>query len=230
MRLHEYQSKELLRKYGVQTPRGYPCFDVREVEKAAKRLGKVLVKPQIHLGDAASCLQSPMASSRTEARVCAEQIFSQPVGPRAATVRRILVEEVVAGVAKFRLRVTGGDSASITVSVSSLAAPGSSEALLHEENIATSDGMNESRAFAIIDKLAVPDAARQSALAMFMGVARMAIERGAAELEINPVVLSERQVLTAVGVIANFTEESLVTHPEIGSMRDPDEANHDGRA
>jgi hypothetical protein len=42
--------------------------------------------------------------------------------------------------------------------------------------------------------------------------------------------LSERQVLTAVGVVANFTEESLITHPEIGSMRDPDEANHDGRA
>lgn len=230
MRLHEYQSKELLRKYGVQTPRGYPCFDVREVEKAAKRLGKVLVKPQIHLGDAAGCLQSPMASSRTEARACGEQIFSQPVGPRAATVRRILVEEVVAGVAKFRLRVSGGDSASITVSVWSLAAPGESETLIHEENIATSDGMNESRAFAIIDKLAIPDAARQSALAMLMGVARMAIERGAAVLEINPVVLSERQVLTAVGVIANFTEESLITHPEIGSMRDPDEANHDGRA
>jgi succinyl-CoA synthetase beta subunit len=230
VRLHEYQSKELLRKYGVQTPRGYPCFDLREVEKAAKRLGKVLVKPQIHLGEASACLQSPMATSRTEARACGEQIFTQPVGPRAATVRRILVEEIVAGVARFGLRVTGGDSPSITVAVFTLGAQGSSDALLHEENIPTAEGMNESRAFAIIDKLAIPDAARQSALAMIMGVARMAIERGAAVLEINPVVLSERQVLTAVGVVANFTEESLITHPEIGSMRDPDEANHDGRA
>src|SRR3979490_863120 len=52
MKIHEYQAKEILRKYGVATPRGVPCFSVEEAVKAARELGgKVwVVKAQIHAG------------------------------------------------------------------------------------------------------------------------------------------------------------------------------------
>src|SRR5258707_14071158 len=52
MKIHEYQAKEILRKYGVATPRGFPCFSVDEAVKAARELGgKVwLVKAQVHAG------------------------------------------------------------------------------------------------------------------------------------------------------------------------------------
>ncbi len=52
MNIHEYQGKEILRRYGVATPRGYPCFSVAEADEAARKLGGNVwvVKAQIHAG------------------------------------------------------------------------------------------------------------------------------------------------------------------------------------
>ena len=77
MKIHEYQGKELLRKYGVTTPRGTPCFSVDEAVKAAEGLGgKVwVVKAQIHAGGRGKGGGVKVARSLDEVRARASEIL-----------------------------------------------------------------------------------------------------------------------------------------------------------
>ena len=70
MKIHEYQAKELLRKYGVVTPRGIPCFSVEEAVKAAEELGGSIwvVKAQIHAGGRGKGGGVKLAKSPAEAK------------------------------------------------------------------------------------------------------------------------------------------------------------------
>src|SRR5215203_4327108 len=100
MKIHEYQGKELFRKYGVVTPRGMPCFSVDEAVEAAKGLGgKVwVVKAQIHAGGRGKGGGVKVAKSLDEVRAKATEILGMKLvthqtGPQGQKVRRLLVEE-----------------------------------------------------------------------------------------------------------------------------------------
>src|SRR6266516_6389025 len=100
MKIHEYQAKEILRKYGVATPRGVPCFSVDEAAKAARELGgKVwVVKAQIHAGGRGKSGGVKVARSESEVRERAGEILgmmlkTHQTGPEGQKVRRLLVEE-----------------------------------------------------------------------------------------------------------------------------------------
>src|SRR3977135_1529664 len=100
MKIHEYQAKEILRKYGVATPRGIPCFSVDEAVKATRELGgKVwVVKAQIHAGGRGKGGGVKVAKSPDEVREWAGKILgmmlkTHQTGPGGQKVRRLLVEE-----------------------------------------------------------------------------------------------------------------------------------------
>src|SRR5438552_14253330 len=100
MKIHEYQAKEILRKYGIATPRGVPCFSVDEAAKAARELGgKVwVVKAQIHAGGRGKGGGVKVVKSEAEARERAGEILgmmlkTHQTGPEGQKVRRLLVEE-----------------------------------------------------------------------------------------------------------------------------------------
>ncbi len=100
MKIHEYQAKEILRKYGVATPRGIPCFSVDEAVEAARKLGgKVwVVKAQIHAGGRGKGGGVKLAKSADEVKQHAGQILgmmlkTHQTGPQGQEVRRLLVEE-----------------------------------------------------------------------------------------------------------------------------------------
>src|ERR1700704_6662095 len=100
MKIHEYQAKEILRKYGVATPRGIPCFSVDEAAKAARELGgKVwVVKAQVHAGGRGKGGGVKVAKSPGEVREWAGKILgmmlkTHQTGPEGQKVRRLLVEE-----------------------------------------------------------------------------------------------------------------------------------------
>src|SRR5882762_8971340 len=100
MKIHEYQAKEILRRYGVATPRGVPCFSVEEAAKAAQQLGgKVwVVKAQIHAGGRSKGGGVKVAKSPDEVREWAGKILgmmlkTHQTGPEGQKVRRLLVEE-----------------------------------------------------------------------------------------------------------------------------------------
>src|SRR3954462_2139749 len=100
MKIHEYQGKEILRKYGVPTPRGFPAFSVDEAVDAAKKLGGNVwvVKAQIHAGGRGKGGGVKVAKSVDEVRKLASSILGMQLkthqtGPEGQKVRRLLVEE-----------------------------------------------------------------------------------------------------------------------------------------
>src|SRR5687767_9142282 len=100
MKIHEYQGKEVFRKYGVPTPRGFPAFSVDEAVDAAKKLGgKVwVVKAQIHAGGRGKGGGVKLAKSLDEVRkhassILGMQLKTHQTGPEGQKVRRLLIEE-----------------------------------------------------------------------------------------------------------------------------------------
>src|SRR5467141_4645093 len=100
MKIHEYQAKEILRKYGVATPRGIACFSVDEAVKAARELGGKgwVVKAQIHAGGRGKGGGVKVAKSPEEVREWAGKILgmmlkTHQTGPEGQKVRRLLIEE-----------------------------------------------------------------------------------------------------------------------------------------
>src|SRR5436305_7400158 len=100
MNIHEYQGKELFRKYGVATPRGFPAFSVDEAVEAAKKLGGKIwvVTAQIHAGGRGKGGGVKLARSVDEVRDLATKMLGMTLvthqtGPEGRVVRRLLVEE-----------------------------------------------------------------------------------------------------------------------------------------
>src|SRR5689334_24745310 len=100
MKIHEYQGKEIFRKYGVPTPRGYPAMSVEEALEAAKKLGGSVwvVKAQIHAGGRGKGGGVKVAKSLDDVRARAKEILGMQLvthqtGPQGQKVRRLLVEE-----------------------------------------------------------------------------------------------------------------------------------------
>src|SRR3982751_2590751 len=100
MKIHEYQGKEILRKFGVTVPRGIPCMTVEEAVKAAETLGGPVwvVKAQIHAGGRSKGGGVKLARSLDEVKQLAGQILGMQLkthqtGPDGQKVRRLLVEE-----------------------------------------------------------------------------------------------------------------------------------------
>src|SRR5476649_552775 len=100
MKIHKYQAKEVLRKYGVPTPRGVPCFSVDEAVRAAQSIpGKVwVVKAQIHAGGRGKGGGVKLARSIDEVRAEATKMLGMTLvthqtGPKGKVVRRLYIEE-----------------------------------------------------------------------------------------------------------------------------------------
>src|ERR1700735_169893 len=100
MNIHEYQGKEILRKFGVATPRGVPCFSVPDADAAARELGGRVwvVKAQIHAGGRGKGGGVKVAKSLDEVHEYASKILGMTLvthqtGPEGRLVRRLLVEE-----------------------------------------------------------------------------------------------------------------------------------------
>src|ERR1700736_3577173 len=100
MNVHEYQGKEILRKFGVATPRGFPCFSVSEADSAARELGGRVwvVKAQIHAGGRGKGGGVKVAKSLDQVREYSNQILGMQLvthqtGPEGQKVNRLLIEE-----------------------------------------------------------------------------------------------------------------------------------------
>src|SRR6202789_4338973 len=100
MNVHEYQGKEILRRFGVATPRGVPCFSVAEADAAPRQLGGKVwgVKAQIHAGGRGKGGGVKVAKSFEEVHDFASAILGMTLvthqtGPEGRLVKRLLVEE-----------------------------------------------------------------------------------------------------------------------------------------
>ena len=237
MNIHEYQGKEILRKYNVPVPRGTPAFSVDEAIEAAEILGGPVwvVKAQIHAGGRGKGGGVKVAKSIEQVKEYASSILGMTLvthqtGPEGKLVKRLLIEEG-ADIKKelYVSLVVDRVSQQVALMASSEGGMDIEEvAESHPEKIHTllidpQAGLQDAQADDIARKIGVPDASIAQARQALQGLYKAFWETDASQAEINPLILTGDGKVIALDAKFNFDSNALFRHPEIVAYRDLDE-------
>ena len=237
MKIHEYQGKEVLRKYGVTVPRGVYCQSVDDAVKAAETLGgKVwVVKAQIHAGGRGKGGGVKVAKSLDDVRQYASQILGMQLithqtGPEGQKVRRLLIEEG-ADIRKEYYVAALTDRASQKIVMMA-----SSEGGMDIEEVAHASpekilkvfvdpltGLSDAQASELAAGIGIPGSSVPSAITLLKGLYICYMESDASLAEINPLILEGNGTIKALDAKFNFDDNALYRQPEIFAYRDLDE-------
>ena len=241
MKIHEYQGKEILKKFGVTTPRGIPCFSVDEAVKAAETLGGRVwvVKAQIHAGGRGKGGGVKVAKNPDEVRTYANailgmQLKTHQTGPEGQKVRRLLIEEG-ADIKKEYYVAALTDRATQKVAMMA-----SSEGGMDIEEVAhktpekiikvfvdPATGLTDAQASELANGIGVPAGSLAQAVDTLKKLYTCYMETDASLAEINPLILEGNGGIKALDAKFNFDANALYRHPEIVAYRDLDEEDAD---
>jgi succinyl-CoA synthetase beta subunit len=237
MKIHEYQAKEILRRYGVTTPRSVPCFTVDEAVAAAKTLGGPVwvVKAQVHAGGRGKGGGVKVAKSQEEVKQLASQILGMQLvthqtGPGGQKVRRLLIEdgadikkELYVGMVVDRVaqRVTLMASSEGGMDIEQVAAKTPEK--IHKVAIDPVQGLTDADADDVARKIGIPEGSVREARTVLQGLYRAFDETDASLAEINPLILTGDGRVVALDAKMNFDSNGLFRQPDILGMRDLDE-------
>jgi succinyl-CoA synthetase beta subunit len=237
VKIHEYQGKEIFRKYGLPTPRGFPAFSVDEAVRAAKELGGSVwvVKAQIHAGGRGKGGGVKVAKSLDEVKqrateILGMQLVTHQTGPAGQKVRRLLVEEgadirkelyIGMVVDRGTQRVVLMASSEGGMDIEEVAAKTPDK--IHKVFIDPATGLTDADADSVAHKIGIPEASIPQARAVLQGLYRAFDATDASLAEINPLVVTGDGRVVALDAKLNFDSNALFRHPEIVAMRDLDE-------
>lgn len=237
MKIHEYQGKEILKKYGVTVPRGIACLTVDEAIKAAETLGGPVwvVKAQIHAGGRGKGGGVKVAKSMEQVREYANQIMGMQLvthqtGAAGQKVRRLLVEEG-ADIKKelYVSMVTDRISQRVVLMASSEGGMDIEEVaekhpeLIHKIEIDPSTGLKDQEADDIATQIGVPAASIPATRTLLQGLYQAYWDTDASLAEINPLIITGDGKVIALDAKFNFDANALFRQPEIVAYRDIDE-------
>jgi len=238
MKIHEYQGKEILRKYGVATPRGFPCFSVDEAVAAAKKLGgKVwVVKAQIHAGGRGKGGGVKVAKSLDEVKQHAGQILGMQLkthqtGPEGQKVRRLLLEEgadirkelylgMVVDRGSQRVALMASSEGGMDIEEVAARTPEKIHRLVITDPFR---GLADADAEDIARKIGVPQNCLAQARDCLKALYQAFDDTDAALAEINPLIVTGDGKVLALDAKMDFDDNALFRHPEIVALRDLDE-------
>lgn len=237
MKIHEYQAKEILKKFGVAVPRGGVAFTPDEAEKVAREIGGNVwvVKAQIHAGGRGKGGGVKIAKSPEEVREVASQILgmrlvTHQTGPEGRIVKRLLIEqgidiasEMYAGITLDRARSQNVFMVSPAGGVEIEVVAAKSPELIFKEYIDASLGLRPFQARRLAFKLGLVDSSLKSAVQFFTALYRAYDSMDASLAEINPLVLTRSGEVLALDAKMNFDDNALYRHPDVVQMRDLDE-------
>ena len=237
MKIHEYQAKEIFRKYNVRVPEGQPAFSVAEALSAYDTLGSetVVVKAQIHAGGRGKGGGIKLAHSRNDVEALATQMLgmnlvTHQTGPEGKEVQRLLIEtgidiaqEFYAGIvldrkeSKFVFMVSteGG------VEIEKVAAETPEKII--KEWIDPEDGLTAAQAATLAQALGLQGAQLDSGVEIFTALWTAFIGLDCSLMEINPLVVTKSDDVIALDAKINFDGNGLFRHPELQELRDESE-------
>src|SRR3954467_9109300 len=237
MNIHEYQGKEVFRKFGVATPRGIPAFSVDEAVKAAQSLGGSVwvVKAQIHAGGRGKGGGVKLARSIDEVRdlagrILGMQLVTHQTGPGGQKVRRLLIEEgadirkelyVAMVVDRASQRVVMIASSEGGMDIEAVAAHTPEK--MQQVTIDPMQGLTDAQCDDVARRIGIPDTSLAQARTVLKGLYRAFDETDASLAEINPLILTGDGRVIALDAKFNFDSNALFRHPDIVAMRDLDE-------
>ncbi|PIE73185.1 MAG: ADP-forming succinate--CoA ligase subunit beta [Deltaproteobacteria bacterium] len=236
MKIHEYQAKELFKKYRVPVLNNAVATSVKEVEDGAAQLGyPVAVKAQIHAGGRGKGGGVKIARSAEEVSAAARAILgmtlvTKQTGPEGRLVKTVLVEQGVAIKKELYLSIIPDRStASITIVASMDGGMDIEEvAEKHPEriitvSISTITGFQAYHGLQIIFGLGLDKAVRREFSAVLQSLYNLFVEYDCSMVEINPLVITEDDRIIALDAKVDVDSNALFRHPDIVAMHDPNE-------
>jgi succinyl-CoA synthetase beta subunit len=237
LKIHEYQGKEIFRKFGMPTPRGIPAFTVDEAVKAAEALGGQVwvVKAQIHAGGRGKGGGVKVAKSIADVRdlagkILGMQLVTHQTGPHGQKVRRLLIEEgadikqelyVGMVVDRATQRVVLMASSEGGMDIEEVAAKTPEK--IHKVFIDPATGLTNGEADEVARRIGIPEASVAQASKILRELYRAFDESDASLAEINPLIVTGDGKVVVLDAKLNFDSNGLFRHPDIVEMRDLDE-------
>jgi len=236
MNIHEYQAKDILRRYGVAVLNGKVASTADEVAAIAKEMaGVCVVKAQIHAGGRGKAGGVKVCKTPEEAQAFAKGLLGSTLvthqtGPAGRQVRRVFVEQGCEIARELYLgmvldRATGWltlmASTEGGVEIEEVAAH-SPEKILREA-IDPIVGLQAFQARKVAFALGIPKESVNKAVAFMLGLYRAFVDSDGSLVEINPLVLTKGGEILALDAKMGFDDNGLFRHPEIRELRDANE-------
>ncbi|MFZ0132416.1 MAG: ADP-forming succinate--CoA ligase subunit beta [Desulfobacterales bacterium] len=237
MKIHEYQAKELFRKFGVPVPEGGVAFSTAEARERAEKLGgfPVVVKAQIHAGGRGKGGGVKLARSMGDVGVVADQIIGMTLvthqtGPEGREVKKVLVEQGLDIAKELYLSIIPDRSTAQIVVMASEAGGMDIEEVAEKTPekiikvyINPLQGIQAYHCREAAFGLNLPAAAVKPFTAMLNSLYRLFVTYDCSLLEINPLVLTAQDAVIALDAKVNFDDNALFRHKDILEYRDLDE-------
>jgi succinyl-CoA synthetase beta subunit len=237
LKIHEYQAKEILRKFGVAVPRGYLALTPLEAEGAARQLGGGIcaVKAQIHAGGRGKGGGVKLARNPEEAGEHAEAMLGMMLktpqtGPEGQQVRKVYVEEGCRIARELYLGMTLDREVGRVTIMASTQGGMDIEQVAHDtpekilrEGIYPATGLMAFQARRLAFGLGLQGDSVNSFVRFATGLYNAYVATDASLAEINPLVVTTGGEVLALDAKLNFDDNALYRHPDIAAMRDPDE-------
>ena len=237
MNIHEYQAKQILAKYHVPVPRGQVAYTPREAVGAAQSLGGKLwvVKAQIHAGGRGKGGGVKLAKTLDEVEQLSKDMIGMTLvthqtGPEGKLVKRVYIEEGTAIEKELYLSLVVDRATSRVTFIASTEGGMDIEevAASHPEKILKlsidpAAGMQPLHARKLAFEMNLPKELHGKFDQFLNAIYAAFIDTDAAQVEINPLVITKEGSLLALDAKFNFDENALFRHPDIHDLRDPDE-------
>ncbi|RHM57109.1 ADP-forming succinate--CoA ligase subunit beta [Mitsuokella sp. AF33-22] len=237
MNIHEYQSKAILRSYGVNVPEGQPAFSVDEAVQKAAELGTdvVVVKAQIHAGGRGKAGGVKITHSQDEVRAAAQELLGKTLvthqtGPEGKQVNRLLIE-AGSNIAKEyylsfvidrqtgRIVMMGSEEGGMEIEKVAAEMPDK----ILKEFIDPATGLLPFQASRMAYGMHFPQETIRKVTKFMMGLYQVFVGKDCSLAEINPLVVTKEGDVIALDAKLNFDDSALFRHPDIEALRDESE-------
>jgi succinyl-CoA synthetase beta subunit len=233
MKVHEYQAKEILRRYGVPTPRGIVVDTPDEARRAATELGgRVVVKAQIHAGGRGKGGGVKLAKTPDEAAELAKSILGMTLvthqtGPAGQLVRKVLIEEALNIDKELYLGITLDRATGMNIIMASAQGGMDIEEVaahdpnaIHREPVDSILGVQPFQARQVAYALGLTGKAYKQCVDFLQKLMRAYLEMDAALVEINPLLVTKEEDVLALDCKMTFDDNALFRHKDVVEMRD----------
>jgi len=237
MNIHEYQSKQILKSYGVNVPKGLPAFSVEEAVKNAKEIGSdvIVVKAQIHAGGRGKAGGVKLAKNIGDVETYAKELLGKTLvthqtGSDGKKVGRLLIEEGSKIKKEYYLSFV------IDRQTAQVVMMGSEEGGMEIEKVAAEMpdkiikeyidpviGLAPFQATRMAYAMHFPQAAIRKVTNLMVCLYNAFIGKDCSLAEINPLVVTEDDDVVALDAKLNFDDSALFRHPDVEAMRDETE-------
>jgi succinyl-CoA synthetase beta subunit len=238
LKIHEYQAKEILRRYGVATPRGRVTDDPAEAARIADELGgRAVVKAQIHAGGrgkggGVKLGATPDEVSTHATAILGMQLVTHQTGPEGQKVQKVLVEEAADIAQELYVAVTLDRASGRPVVIASASGGMDIEAVaakdpkaIHREAFDPFLGLLPFQARRIARRLGLSGEVAARAGKLVAALCQAYLDTDASLAEINPLMVTAQGEVVALDAKMNFDDNALFRHKDVVAMRDLEEEN-----